>query len=134
MVDHSQGSFPSFPQQVQVGIGGNLTSAIQGHGQVPLGKTQTQKCRKIWPKMDPLPSIINCSQTHKKTYGNGRKRWLSLSFVFVSPQLLWSYRTLHMTGDKVPLCKWHDNARHGTWQNFRHFRRSATSPGCYAAC
>lgn len=37
----------------------------------------------------------------------GKKAFHSVLFI-VSPQFLWSYRTLHITGDKVPLCKWHD--------------------------
>lgn len=92
MVDHFEGSFPPFPQ---AGIGGNLTSAIQGHGQVPLGKKPNSKMQE-----DRTQDYKLESNTQKKTNMEMAEKIVFTQF--------WSYRTLHVTGDKVPLCKCHD--------------------------
>lgn len=81
MVDHFEGSFPPFPQ---AGIGGNLTSAIQGHGQVPLGKKPNSKMQE-----DRTQDYKLESNTQKKLYGNGRKNCVHSVLELSDPTCNW---------------------------------------------
>ena len=78
------GSFPSFPQ---AGIGGNLTSAIQGHGQVPLGKNPNSRMQEDRTQEGHpyIPSIYELeSNTQTKTYMEmaGKKPFTQFCLLF----------------------------------------------------